>query len=94
MGLIVLFSSYTVVRLQQSYDGSKKMGQYSLLEKIGEGGMGVVYFASHALLHRPTAVKLLKPEFTDDENIKRFSMKLEWPVGFLIIIQLKFMTLV
>ena len=72
MGLIVLFSSYTVVRLQQSYDGSKKMGQYSLLEKIGEGGMGVVYFASHALLHRPTAVKLLKPEFTDDENIKRF----------------------
>jgi serine/threonine-protein kinase len=51
---------------------AKRMGQYALEEKIGEGGMGEVYRATHALLKRPTAVKLLRPEIMSRETLKRF----------------------
>jgi tRNA A-37 threonylcarbamoyl transferase component Bud32 len=51
---------------------AKRMGQYALEEKIGEGGMGEVYRATHALLKRPTAVKLLRPEIMSRDTLKRF----------------------
>jgi hypothetical protein len=50
----------------------KRLGQYALDEKIGEGAMGVVYRAHHAMLHRPTAVKFLDPQKTNDQSIARF----------------------
>jgi len=50
----------------------KQLGQYTLEEKVGEGGMGVVYRARHALLRRDTAVKLLLPGRADAESVARF----------------------
>ncbi len=50
----------------------RQLGQYSLEEKIGEGSMGVVYRAKHALMRRDTAVKLLLPELADKESVERF----------------------
>ena len=41
-------------------------GRYELLEKIGEGGMAVVYKAKDRLLNRFVAVKILRPEYTRD----------------------------
>jgi serine/threonine-protein kinase len=55
-------------RLQEA----ERLGQYRLEEKIGEGGMGEVYRATHAGLCRPTAIKLLRPEVTGAETIERF----------------------
>ena len=40
--------------------------RYELLEKIGDGGMAVVYKSRDKLLNRYVAVKILKPEFTKD----------------------------
>lgn len=52
-------------------------GRYELLEKIGDGGMAVVYKAKDKLLNRFIAIKILRPEFTKDptfvENFKRES---------------------
>jgi eukaryotic-like serine/threonine-protein kinase len=52
-------------------------GRYELLEKIGDGGMAVVYKAKDKLLNRYIAIKILRPEFTKDptfvENFKRES---------------------
>jgi serine/threonine protein kinase len=42
------------------------------VEKIGEGGMGIVYKAHHALLRRETALKLLMPDKADPISIQRF----------------------
>lgn len=43
-------------------------GRYELIEKIGEGGMAVVYKAKCRLLNRYVAIKILRPEFTKDEQ--------------------------
>lgn len=59
-------------RLSEAELKLKQLGQYTLEEKIGEGGMGVVYRARHALMRRDTAVKLLLPDRADPAAIARF----------------------
>ena len=42
--------------------------RYEIIRKIGDGGMAFVYEAKDRLLNRVVAVKVLRPEFVDDEE--------------------------
>ena len=73
--IMFLFSYRDVVwrqRLGEAELRLKKLGQYTLEQKIGEGGMGVVYRARHALMRRDTAIKLLLPDRADPASVARF----------------------
>ena len=71
-GLFVFTNLTWRRRLSEAELKLKQLGQYTLEEKIGEGGMGVVYRASHSLLRRDTAIKLLLPDRADPAAIARF----------------------
>jgi eukaryotic-like serine/threonine-protein kinase len=51
----------------------KTLSHYRIVEKIGAGGMGVVYRAYDETLRRDIAVKVVPPSFADDrERLRRF----------------------
>ena len=52
--------------------------RYQIIRKIGDGGMAFVYEAKDKLLNRTVAVKVLRPEFVDDEEfLKKFKREAE-----------------
>ena len=55
-------------------EGSVIGNRYEIMEKIGNGGMATVYKALDKILNRYVAIKILRDEFTTDEEfIKRFN---------------------
>ena len=57
-------------------EGKLLGNRYEMVEKIGNGGMATVYKAIDKVLKRNVAVKILRDEFTTDEEfIKRFEVE-------------------
>ena len=75
--LLATFMSHVMYGLRKQVRDSARLGQYLLHEKIGEGGMGAVYRATHALLRRDTAIKVLLPSRVGKEGMMRFEREVK-----------------
>ena len=77
VALAVIALSVAIRRLRERVEQIAELGQYTLERQLGAGGMGTVYLARHALLRRPTAVKVLAPERASDELVRRFEQEVQ-----------------
>jgi serine/threonine-protein kinase len=72
--LVLATSLRTILRLRRQVE---KVGPYRLIARLGNGAMGVVWEARHALLRRPTAVKLLAPGTGGERALARFEREVQ-----------------
>ncbi|MEP7325751.1 MAG: hypothetical protein ABI836_07380, partial [Gemmatimonadota bacterium] len=79
---VALVINRVVSRLGQQVIKAREMGSYQLNELLGQGGMGEVYKATHRMLARSAAIKLIRPDKIGDLGshellVKRFRREAE-----------------
>ncbi|RZO61465.1 MAG: serine/threonine protein kinase [Sandaracinaceae bacterium] len=70
--LLCVVITRTIYGLRAQVKEARRLGQYQLEALLAAGGMGEIYRARHALLRRPTAVKLIRPDQVGERTVARF----------------------
>ncbi|HEY2414388.1 MAG TPA: bifunctional serine/threonine-protein kinase/formylglycine-generating enzyme family protein, partial [Pirellulaceae bacterium] len=71
-------TKYQALQLLKGKPKSLSFGEYSILDKIGQGGMGQVMKAEHRRMKRQVALKLISPEMLEDEDsVRRFQQEVQ-----------------
>ena len=80
---VAVVVAQVVTTLGQQVARAREMGSYELGDLLGRGGMGEVYRATHRMLARPAAIKLIRPEMLAGDAgdaqlaVKRFRREAE-----------------
>jgi serine/threonine-protein kinase len=84
MAGIAVVISHVMTQLGEEVARARELGSYQLGGLLGRGGMGEVYRATHRMLARPAAIKLIRPEMISDQEsaggqtaLKRFRREAE-----------------
>ncbi|MEE8596050.1 MAG: serine/threonine-protein kinase [Gemmatimonadota bacterium] len=74
--------SRTLYKMRTTAMKAERLGNYIIDRELGVGGMGQVYVAHHALMRRPTAVKVIRGDQVDQHGaLQRFEQEVQLSAG-------------
>jgi serine/threonine-protein kinase len=77
-----VFGSHKLSQYRRAAVEARRLGPYTLIRKLGTGGMGEVYLAEHRLLKRPCAVKLIRSDRAAEPlDLLRFEREVQATAG-------------